>query len=300
MTGRIVDIKRFAVHDGPGIRSTVFFKGCTLHCRWCHNPESIHAGPELGLIAAKCVSCGDCVPACPRHAHSITAEGRHLIDRQLCTSCGQCIDSCYRQALELYGQEMSPDDVAAVIREDRAFYESSKGGATLSGGEPLLQSDFCVELLALLRQDGLHCAVDTCGNVPWTAFEKVIPLTDLFLYDLKHMDSAKHREGTGAGNELILDNLRRLAECGRPIEIRMPIIPGYNDDEAGIRQAGAFLAALPNINAVKVLGYHSLARSKYLAIGREDTMPEVPSPSQAELQQVADILKLCGIQNLRF
>ncbi|MDD4540362.1 MAG: glycyl-radical enzyme activating protein [Lentisphaeria bacterium] len=300
MTGRIVDIKRFAVHDGPGIRTTVFLKGCTLRCRWCHNPESIRPEPELGLIATKCVSCGDCVPACPRHAHAISADGQHHIDRQLCNGCGQCVDSCYRQALELYGQEMSPADVAAVIREDRAFYESSKGGATLSGGEPLLQSDFCAELLAMLRQEGLHCAVDTCGNVPWTAIEKVIPYTALFLYDLKHINSAKHRQGTGAGNELILANLRRLATTGRPIEIRMPIIPGYNDDDDTLRQAGAFLASLPNISAVKILGYHSLARSKYLAIGRDDTMPDVPSPSKADLQHVADTLKATGIHSLHF
>lgn len=297
MTGRIVDIKRFAVHDGPGIRTTVFLKGCTLRCRWCHNPESIHPEPELGLIASKCVSCGDCVPACPNHAHTISAAGQHLIDRHLCNGCGQCVDSCYRSALELYGREMSPADVTAIILEDRAFYESSKGGATLSGGEPLVQSDFCAELLALLRQHGLHCAVDTCGNVPWTALAKVIPLTDLFLYDLKHMDSTRHREGTGAGNELILANLRRLSASGRPIEIRMPIIPNYNDDEDNLRLAGDFLATLPTISAVKILGYHSLARSKYLAIGREDSMPQVPSPSKNDLQRVVAILKACGAPN---
>lgn len=300
MIGRLVDIKRFAVHDGPGIRTTVFFKGCSLRCRWCHNPESIQSGPELGLIASKCVRCGDCVPACPRRAHSITAAGQHLIDRQRCIGCGHCVDSCYRLALELYGRDMSSDDVAAVILEDRAFYQSSKGGATLSGGEPLLQPDFSAELLGKLRQAGIHCAIDTCGNVPWAAFEKVLPGADMFLYDLKHMDSAAHLEGTGAGNELILANLRRLSQCGQPIEIRMPIIPGYNDDDDALRQAADFLAALSNISAVKLLAYHSLARSKYVAIGREDSMPQVPSPSKTDLQRVAENLSAGGLKNLRY
>jgi len=186
-------------------------------------------------------------------------------------------------------------DVAAAILEDKAFYDHSGGGATVSGGEPLLQADFCVELFKTLKDNGIHCAVDTCGMVPWERFETVLPVADMFLYDLKQMDSVKHRDGTGCGNELILENLAKLSKTGKPIEIRMPLIPSYNMEENDIRRAGEFLSKLANIVAVRLLAYHAMARSKFTAIGVEDTMPHVEPPTVDDLEAVADILRGYGL-----
>jgi pyruvate formate lyase activating enzyme len=192
--------------------------------------------------------------------------------------------------LELFGKNISVEDAAAKLLEDRIFYTDG-GGITLSGGEPLLQSAFCAELLARMKAEGIHCAVDTCGNVPWTAFEAVLPFADMFLYDFKCADSARHIRLTGRGNELVLENLRRLDETGKQIEIRMIMVPEHNMDESGLRAAGEFLAPLKNVSAVRLLAYHSLAHSKFKAVGHPDTMPDVPSPDADALERAADILR---------
>ena len=191
--------------------------------------------------------------------------------------------------------EQTVEDVAAAVLEDKAFYDHSGGGATVSGGEPLLQADFCAELFKILKDNGIHCAVDTCGLVSWEHFETVLPVADMFLYDLKQMDSAKHRNGTGSGNELILENLVKLSKTGKPIEIRMPLIPQYNMDDNDIRQAGEFLSKLEHIVGVRLLAYHAMARSKFTAIGVEDTMPHVEPPTVDDLEAVAEILRGYGL-----
>ena len=295
--GAIVDLKRFAVHDGPGIRTTLFLKGCPLSCIWCHNPESIRREPELGLLHNKCVLCGECAKVCPEQCHSF-AEGTHRIDRSKCIACGKCVSACLHDALILYGRRLSAEEAARLILEDRAFYESSNGGATVSGGEPLLQSEFCAELFRLLKREGVHCAVDTCGNVPWSAFERVLPLTDLFLYDFKEIDSEKHRAFTGAPNGRILEHLKRLSGCGVPIEIRMPLVPEYNMSDSDLTGAGEFLSGLGNITAVRLLAYHSLARSKYDSVGHADTMPDVPAPSAEEMEYAERILSGFGLKTI--
>lgn len=271
MPARIADIIRFATHDGPGIRTTVFLKGCPLSCAWCHNPETISPTPEIGYIAKKCIGCGECVRVCPEGAHRIEA-GAHLFDRSRCVACGACAEVCPGEALTLYGREMTAEEILTTVLKDRTFYEQTGGGLTLSGGEPLLQADFCAELLAMAKREGLHTAVDTCGAVTWQAFEQVLPVTDIFLYDLKHTDPAQHKHYTGADNALILENLRRLSEAGAAIEIRIPLIPGINDDDAFRDAAEELLSSLQGIRDVKRLPCNPYARSKYEAMGR-------PAPS---------------------
>jgi glycyl-radical enzyme activating protein len=293
MQGRILDLKRLSVHDGPGLRTTVFLKGCPLNCRWCHNPESISPEPEIGFSKRKCVGCRKCAEACPTGAH-VFRDGTHLLDHTLCIACGKCVAACLPGALEYYGREMSAAEVAAAVLEDRTFYATSGGGCTLSGGEPLWQAEFCAEVFRLLRREGIHCALDTSGAVPWESFETVLPVTDLFLYDVKHTDDQLHGEHTGSSNRAVLDNLKRLSEGDVPIEIRIPTIPGFNADEASMTAMGKLLAGLPNITRVRLLPYH-LARSKYATVGRPDTMPEVALPDAAAMAGAAAILRSYGL-----
>jgi len=274
MPARIADISRFATHDGPGIRTTVFLKGCPLSCAWCHNPETVSPTPEIGYVVRKCVGCGECVRTCPKGAHRME-DGRHVFDRALCIACGACADVCLGEALRLYGREMTVNEVLAIVLKDRAFYEQTGGGLTLSGGEPLLQTEFCAELLAISKREHVHTAVDTCGAVPWEAFERVLPLTDLFLFDLKHTDPVLHERYTGADNTQILANLRRLSASGASIEIRIPVIPGVNDDDVFADAADQLLSSLSGITAVKRLPFNPCARSKYEAVGRDSRMPDL-------------------------
>ena len=293
-SARYIDIKRFAVHDGPGIRTTLFLKGCPLRCLWCHNPESRPPQPELAIHYPKCTLCGECAKVCSCHR---IADGVHDFDRAACKACGKCAEACPSGALELFGRSISVDEAAAKLLEDKIFYADG-GGITLSGGEPLLQSGFCAELLKTMKREKIHCAVDTCGNVPWSAFEAVLPYTDMFLYDFKCADSAKHRRLTGSGNELILENLKKLNAAGKEIEIRMIMVPQHNMAEEDLRAAGEFLAPLGRVSAVRLLAYHSLARSKFKAVGHPDTMPEVESPDADALDRAAEILRSVGVKKV--
>ena len=292
MKARIFDIKRFAVHDGDGIRTTVFFKGCPLKCVWCHNPEGIGFEPRLAFYANKCVSCGDCVKSCPQNAHSIK-DGIHTFEREKCILCGKCESVCLRDALTLYGKETTADELMPSLLADKSFYESSGGGVTLSGGECLMQPDFCAELLQRLKAEGVNTAVDTCGFVPKDTIEKVIPYTDIFLYDIKAFDEDVHIKCTGHTNKPILENLRYIDSRGKAVEIRIPYVPKFNDDQ--IEKIADFLSTLKNITKIRVLPYHNYAGSKYKALDMSNTLPEI-LPSEDELKTARDLIKTHGLK----
>ncbi len=290
MKAVISDIKRFAVHDGDGIRTTVFFKGCSLKCVWCHNPESIDFKPQIAYYENKCIGCGECVLVCKQDAHSITENG-HIFDRARCVGCAACGDICLGEAITFYGKVMSVDELLPILLEDRAFYENSGGGVTLSGGECLCQADFCAELLKRLKENGIHTAVDTCGFVPRESIDKVMPYTDIFLYDIKAIDRDVHIKCTGQPNDLILENIKHIDSCVKAVEVRIPFVPEFNDGQ--IQKISDFLSKLNNITAVKVLPYHNYAGSKYKALGMENTLPE-NLPCDKEIQNAESLFKAIG------
>ncbi len=287
-TGLICELKRFAVHDGPGIRTTVFFKGCPLHCLWCHNPESIRCQGELAFWPNKCQNCGECVPVCQNHK---IVDGRHRFERGSCLACGKCVQACYYGALFWYGQVNTVKELHSLILADKHFFDHSGGGATFSGGEPLLQAEFCAELARRLQNDGINTAIDTCGEVPWANFERVLPFVDLFLYDFKHADSAQHRKLTGSGNERIMENLRKLSEKGKKLEVRLPLIPGLNDSAENLRAAGQFLSQLKQPCRIRLLLHHDLADSKYQALGITNQMTKTGDRPPERLLEAAEILR---------
>ena len=291
MKAKIFEIKRFAVHDGDGIRTTVFFKGCPLKCVWCHNPEGIDFAPQLALYKNKCTLCGNCVKMCPVSAH-IISETDHKLEREKCVACGKCEENCFYDALKLYGREMSVSELMPILLEDRDFYENSGGGVTLSGGECLMQAEFCAELLKKLKENNIHTAVDTCGFVSKEAFDKVMPYTDIFLYDLKAYDENVHIKCTGQSNEVILENLKYLDGCGKKIEIRIPYVPKYNDDQ--MEKMGEFLSKLNNVVKVRVLPYHNYAGSKYKSLNMKITLPEI-LPTDEEIKSAKETIKIYGL-----
>lgn len=289
MKARIFDIKRFAVHDGDGIRTTVFFKGCPLRCVWCHNPEGISFSSELEFNSQRCLGCRECAVVCPLHTFF---GGVHEIKREDCVSCGKCVEICPGDCLKIYGQEISPEELLPKLTEDRDFYDNSGGGVTLSGGECLMYPGFCRVLLSELKKEGIHTAVDTCGYVPLESIETVLPFTDVFLYDLKALDEDIHLRCTGGSNKIIFENLMYLDSVGAEVEIRVPFVPGYNDGET--EKIAVFLSKLKCVKAVKVLPYHNLAGSKYTALGIKNTLPK-RVPTEAELFSARDIMKNHGL-----
>ncbi len=294
ISGNIFDIKRFAVHDGPGVRSTVFLKGCLLACAWCHNPEGIRRQAELVYFENRCIHCGACVEACPNQAREFIA-GEMVYHAERCEMCAKCLEACYTGAIFQYGQETSIEEVMSVVRQDAEFYQASGGGVTLSGGEPLAQERFTVALLRQCKAEGFHTALDTSGQVPWTIFESALRYTDLVLYDLKHLDPQQHRHYTGVSNTLILENLCRLDRSEVKLEIRIPLVPGVNDGP-NLEAASAFLGKLKSRPRVRLLPYHPLAGGKYLRLGRENRLTAAVSPDAAQMQAAAEVLRASGCE----
>lgn len=281
--GRIADVQRFSTQDGPGIRTTVFLKGCSLSCRWCHNPETIDPRPGVGWTERLCTHCGLCAAACPAGA---VAPGRAFFDRAACIVCGACVEACPEDALRLWGEEKTPEELLGLLLRDRGFYRNSGGGVTFSGGEPLLQSEFTGEVFALCRAEGIDTALDTAGHVPFSAFEAVLPVTSRVLLDIKMTDTEKHRRYTGAGNERILANLRELLAAGVPMEVRIPLMHGVNDDEENIAATAALLMGRENVYKVKLLPYHDLGLHKRAMAGLGEGETFAP-PDGAHLAKLA-------------
>ena len=284
-TAVVTNIQRYSTHDGDGVRTTIFFKGCPLSCRWCHNPESQDFRKELFFYGNKCKNCGGCIPRCPSGANGME-EGRLVFDRSKCTACGSCTDWCIYEARELAGVDYTVEQLVKEAKKDRMFYEQSGGGVTLSGGEVMSQDiEFLEPLCRALHREGLSIFIDTCGFAPYEKYEKILPYVDTFLYDIKAMDSAVHQEWTGVGNGLILENLKKLSAAGANIYIRIPTIGGVNADEGFMQQVIAFLKE-NNIHPAQVnlLPYHNYGRNKYASLAKEydDASMQVPTNEQME------------------
>ena len=324
VTGTIFDIKKYSVHDGPGIRTTVFLKGCPLKCVWCHNPEGQRMSAEMMFFSDRCTACGTCVSVCPNQAIALEAgsaqteivhpgqamplkdtsqnlnrtHGIHTV-REKCTACGACVEECPSGARETVGRVVTSDELIQEIMKDVVFYDSSGGGVTFSGGEPLLQPDFLLALLRECKEREIHTAVDTCGFVNWETLSAIVPYADLILYDLKCMDAGMHFELTGRRNEVILRNLICLSKTHNNVTVRFPLIPGINDNEENIVSTGEFLPSLRREGKslrIDVLPYHKTGIGKYERLGRVYSIPDIPRPTDEMVHAVQERLRKLGLE----
>ena len=287
-TGVVLSIHRASMHDGPGIRTTVFLKGCPLRCLWCHNPESQSFTPELLWTESRCTACGRCTGACPNHALD---NGPASLDRSRCVRCGDCVEACYTGALEIVGREMTVAEAMADVLADRTYYETSGGGMTLSGGEPLAQFEFSMAMLRAAKDAGIHTCVDTCAFVRTERMLAAAEVTDLFLIDWKHTDSGRHKEYTGVDNELIRTNIVALDDAGAKSLFRCPIIPGLNDREEHLRGIAELVNGLHHVQGVEVLAYHPLGESKSDAMGKSYPLQGTPFTTAEQLAGWCDTLR---------
>lgn len=284
MNGTIFNIQKFCINDGPGIRTTVFVKGCPLDCLWCHNPESKSTKPEIFYDVRKCIGCGRCAAACSRGCHEITAEG-HVFHREKCVRCGKCAENCYADALEKVGYEITVEDALAEVMKDEIFYKNSGGGMTVSGGEPMAQFEFTFELLKAAKEKGLHTCMETCGFAPSEHYRKVAPLVDIFLFDYKVTNSMLHQKYTGVPNDKILENLRMLDAMGAATVLRCPIIPTINNTDEHLNGIAAMANELQHVLEINIEPYHPLGSGKSAMLDREYVLKDLTFPDNAEVEQ---------------
>jgi pyruvate formate lyase activating enzyme len=295
VSGTIFNIQKFSVHDGPGIRTTVFMKGCPLRCRWCSNAESMNPKPEPGIIIERCTGCGDCVNTCPENAIAIN-DGKVSIDRSVCTACEQCVPSCPEDAITIYGKTITVDEVLKEVLKDRSFYSGSGGGVTVSGGEPLRQHEFVIELFRKCKEEGIGTCLDTCGYAPGEVLKDVLQYTDNVLFDLKHMNIDRHREFTGVENDRIKENAGIVSESEADLLFRIPLIDGVNSDEYNIRETAEFIKSLGEGNRVELLPYHKLGIGKYKMLGRDYPGKNFKTPDEEKIDRWKYIFVNHGIQ----
>lgn len=295
--GLVFDIQRSSTVDGPGIRTVVFLKGCPLKCVWCQNPESQKFFPEIRWHSEKCIGCRKCIESCPNSAISLKGDIL-LTDRELCTNCGTCAGICFAQARELCGKYMTACEVYEIVKRDNIFYINTGGGVTVSGGEPTSQADFLIELFRKCKKDNIHTALDTCGYTEWKILRKILEYTDLVLFDLKQMDNEMHYEYTGVHLDKIQGNLKNIDCSGKPIWIRIPVIPGCNDDEENIEKSAQFLAELNNLKRLDLLPYHSYGRQKYPMLDRVYKLSMVKSPSIKKMNNIKKVFEQKGIKEV--
>ena len=290
MAGMIFDLRRYAVHDGPGIRTTVFLKGCPLSCAWCHNPESQRFEPELMLQESLCISCSLCLASCPYASNGVGSLQQRPAEND-CQHCASCAAICPTQARLSLGQEVTSKHILSIVLRDKPFYDQSGGGVTLSGGEPLAQPDFVEELLTKLKKEEVHTCLDTSGYADPKVIKQITPLTDLFLFDFKHSDPIIHQKYCGLTNELILSNLMLLAELKANVIIRIPLIPDINNDEDNLRAMGLILKQINSSWPVQLLPYHRLPESKYFALDRNYALQGLTEPSVEQMEDALSVLR---------
>ena len=299
MQGVIFNIQRCSLQDGPGIRTTVFLKGCPLRCVWCHNPESWHKEPELSVNLRMCVGCGRCAQVCPNGAHTVQ-DGVHSFDRSRCVACGQCVQACAPGALTMIGRLVDSDEIVAEAARDRAFFERSGGGVTLSGGEPMMQPAFTRALVQGLKEEGLHVCLDTCGFAAREQYEALLPCIDLFLFDYKATEPETHRKLTGVGNERILENLEYLLDSGAGVILRCPMVQRVNDSDEHLAAIADLERRHPQLLGVEIMAYHNLGKDKGLHVGRrESEIIEHEMTPEAVKRQWIDRLHALGSEKCR-
>lgn len=292
--GLVFNIQRYSIKDGPGIRTTVFMKGCPLRCLWCSNPESQNPYPEILTRDMKCVKCGKCAQTCPTKAITVDQKARR-INWAECTRCLECAKACLHGAIVVSGEYKTVEEIVKEVESDKLFYEHSGGGATISGGEPLLQWEFVYQLLKALKGKGLHTALDTCGYASWDKLEKVLEYTDLVLLDIKHMDPEQHKKGTGKSNSLILSNARKIRAKGVKVWLRVPLIPGYNDSKENIERTARFGVEI-GAEKVSLLPYHEWGKPKYESLGRRYPFEPTESLTDEHIQELKKSIESFGLE----